>query len=120
LDQHSGANHQNLFDNIKLVEYKPDRSFFYVGGDGYWAPTHGAFSTFWNIEIDYKFTNPDNDTLKIKGVHNGPSARLIGIHANYPLTIDYGPDAYIEGINRNNISVISLYNYQLGERLSKK
>jgi hypothetical protein len=119
LDQHSGANHQNLFDNVKLIEDTPDRSFFYVGGDGYWAPTHGAFSTFWNIEIEYKFPNPNHDTLKVKGVHNGPSARLIGIHANYPVTINYGPDAYIEGINRKNISVVSLYNYQLEKRLSK-
>jgi pectate lyase-like protein len=120
LDQHSGANHQNLFDNIKLVEETPDRSFFYVGGDGYWAPTHGAFSTFWNIEIDYKFPNPNNDTLKVKGVHNGPSARLVGIHANYPINITYGPDAYIEGTNEKNIAVPSLYEYQLKQRLNNK
>ena len=120
LDQHSGANHQNLFDNIKLVEDTPDRSFFYVGGDGYWAPTHGAFSTFWNIEIDYKFLNPNNDTLQVKGVHNGPSARLVGIHANYPMKITYGPDAYIEGTNEKNIAVQSLYEYQLNQRLNNK
>ncbi len=118
LDQHSGANHQNLFDNIKLIEDNPERTFFYMGGDGYWAPTHGAFSTFWNIQVDFIFPKPEKLPLKIKGVTNGPSARLVGITANYPMTIDYGPGAYMEGTNRQGIAVSSLYEYQLKKRLN--
>jgi hypothetical protein len=118
LDQHSGANHQNLFDNIKLVEDNPERTFFYMGGDGYWAPTHGAFSTFWNIQAKFEFPEPENLPIPIKGVTNGPSARLVGITANYPMKINYGPEAYMEGINRPEIAVRSLYEYQLKKRLS--
>ena len=118
LDQHSGANHQNLFDDIKIVEDDPARTFFYMGGDGYWAPTHGAFSTFWNIQVDFTFSKPNDLPLPIKGVTNGPSARLVGITANYPMTISYGPEAYMEGINRPGIAVGSLYEYQLKKRLS--
>ena len=118
LDQHSGANHQNLFDNIKIIEDDTD-TYFYIGGDGYWAPTHGAFSTFWNIEVEYTYPNPDGETIKVKGVPNGPSARLVGLHANYKMDITYGPDAYMEGINRKNIAVPSLYEYQLNRRLNK-
>jgi hypothetical protein len=118
LDQHSGANHQNLFDNIKVIEDNPERTFFYMGGDGYWAPTHGAFSTFWNIQAQFDFPQPRELPMAIKGVTNGPSARLVGINANYPMKIDYGPNAYKEGINRPHIAVESLYNYQLKKRLS--
>ena len=118
LDQHSGANHQNLFDNIKVVEDDPSRTFFYMGGDGYWAPTHGAFSTFWNIQVDFTFPKPEKLPMPIQGVTNGPSGRLVGITANYPMTIDYGPGAYMEGINRPGIAVHSLYEYQLNKRRS--
>ncbi len=118
LDQHSGANHQNLFDNIKIVEDDPARTFFYMGGDGYWAPTHGAFSTFWNIQVDFTFPKPEKLPMPIQGVTNGPSGRLVGITANYPMTIDYGPGVYMEGINRPGITVSSLYDYQLKQRLS--
>ncbi len=118
LDQHSGANHQNLFDNIRITEDDPDRTFFYMGGDGYWAPTHGAFSTFWNIQVNFTFPKPDDLPLPIKGVTNGPSARLVGITANYPMKITYGPGCYMEGINQPGIAVNSLYEYQLKKRLS--
>jgi hypothetical protein len=118
LDQHSGANHQNLFDNIKVIEDNPNRTFFYMGGDGYWAPTHGAFSTFWNIQVDFTFPEPDALPMPIKGVTNGPSGRLVGITANYPMKIDYGPGAYMEGINHQGIAVKSLYEYQLKKRLN--
>ncbi len=118
LDQHSGANHQNLFDNIKITENDPSRTFFYMGGDGYWAPTHGAFSTFWNIHVDFDFPQPAELPMPVKGVTNGPSARLVGITANYPMKISYGPGCYMEGINQPGIAVSSLYEYQLKKRLS--
>ncbi len=120
LDQHSGANHQNLFDNIKIIEDDPGRSFIYAGGAGYWAPTHGAFSTFWNTQIQFAYDNHDGQAIKIAGVTDGPSARLVGLIANYPMEITYGPDAYMEGINRPDIAVPSLYEYQLKQRLASK
>lgn len=118
LDQHGGANHQNLFDNINILETTAGRTFFYKGGDGYWSPTHGAFSTFWNIAVDFAYENAGNKTIELEGVPNGPSARLIGLHANYPMEITYGPAAYMEGINKAGIAVPSLYEYQLNKRLN--
>ena len=120
LDQHGGANHQNLFDNIDLVEDQPGRTFFYKGGDGYWSPTHGAFSTFWNINVIFNYKNDSGAAIELEGVPNGPSARLIGLKANYPRSITYGPDAYIEGINRGGIAIPSLYEYQLKQRLASR
>ena len=118
LDQHGGANHQNLFDNIDIVETQPGRTFFYKGGDGYWSPTHGAFSTFWNINVVFNYENETGAVIELEGVPNGPSARLVGLCANYPMNITYGPDAYLEGINKPGIAVPSLYAYQLEKRLS--
>jgi len=120
LDQHGGANHQNLFDNISIVEDEPGRTFFYKGGDGYWSPTHGAFSTFWNIAVTFTYPNETNAVIELEGVPNGPSARLVGLHANYPMNISYGPDAYFEGINKPDLAVPSLYLYQLEQRLASQ
>ncbi|NJM78452.1 MAG: hypothetical protein HC854_00245 [Flavobacterium sp.] len=54
LDQHSGANHQNLFDNI-TVHFKANKDntypLFSGCGAPYGKPSHGAFSTFWNINV---------------------------------------------------------------------
>ena len=91
-----------------------------MGGAGYWAPTHGAFSTFWNIQSQFTYENPEGQPIQISGVTDGPSARLVGITANYPMEITYGPDAYKEGINSKNIAVPSLYEYQLKQRLTSK
>jgi len=119
LDQHSGANYQNLFDDIRVKVKSPDHEYIDYGGAGYWKPSAGAFTTFWNIAVDYTFEHPHEDTLDVKGVPDGPSARLIGVHANYPIKISYRPNAYFEGINRNDCRVPSLYDYQLAKRLGK-
>lgn len=119
LDQHCGTNHQNLFDNIRIVETSPQPDLFQHGGAGYWKPTHGRFNTFWNIQITFDFQNPGTDTIRIKSIDNAPSARFVGFSANYPVRLDYGPDAYFEGINRGGIGVTSLYEYQLQQRLMK-
>ena len=50
---------------------------------------------------------------------DGPSARLVGLTANYPIDIMYGPNAYMEGINKSDIAVPSLYEYQLKKRLAE-
>jgi len=61
---------------------------------------------------------PDK-TIDLKGEDEGPHARIVGFSANRPITIAYGPDAYIEGMNRPGIGVPSLYEYQLRRRLER-
>jgi hypothetical protein len=117
LDQHSGANMQNLFDNIRIIDKEPFHSFITGGGAGYWKPSHGAFSTFWNIQIEFDYPNPSNNTIKIEGIQDGPSANLVGINANYPIKISYGPNTYKEAINQNKPGISSLYEYQLKQRM---
>ncbi len=120
LDQHSGANHQNLFDDITLYEDSPAHSFIYRGGDGYWAPTHGAFSTLWNIKVNFLFPLPaDQNTIKLEGVLNGASSRIIGLTANYPIALTWEFNPYIEGLNQPGLAVPSLYDYQLARRTQR-
>lgn len=117
LDQHSGLNYQNLFDNCTLYIADPQFKPLTMGGAKYWLPSHAAFSTFWNIRFNFLFDNSDQDTIKIKGVTDSPSARLIGVYANYPISINYPINCYFEGLNRRDIAVKSLYEYQLHKRL---
>lgn len=118
LDQHAGANHQNLFDNIK-VHFDADNSntypLFAGGGANYWKPSHGAYSTFWNINIE---VNGANDfPIELNGMEDGPFARIIGVNGNRPFSVKYGPDAYIDFINKPMTKIPSLYYYQLKKRL---
>lgn len=120
LDQHSGLNYQNLFDNSRILIDDPEHRPLTMGGAKYWWPSHAAFSTLWNIEIEYLFPHSPADTIRIKGVTDSPSARLVGIHANYPISIDYPINTYQEGTNRANMAIPSLYEYQLSQRLGSK
>jgi hypothetical protein len=119
LDQHAGANHQNLFDNIK-VHFLPnaDKTYplFAGGGASYWKPSHGAYSTFWNINVDVLDDN-SSTPIELNGMDEGPFARIIGINGNRNFTVKYGPDAYTEFINQSMAKIPSLYNYQLKKRL---
>ena len=110
IDQHMSLNEQNLFDNLKFVLYDAG-SLFQHGGDSDRGPTSGAFSVFWNIEIQFD-KNPDI-TLK-----NAPSARLVGIHGSKKIKLNYKPNAYIEGLNQPQLQPASLYQYQLKNRLN--
>ena len=131
LDQHSGVNHQNLFDNI-TVEVTLDESsssaqlsypLFAGGGAKYWKPSHGAFNTFWNIQVNFAnghqsvLPNQDNSVL-LNGMKDGVGARLIGVNANLPVSIEYAPEPYIEATNEV-LNQQSLYEYQLKKRLLK-
>ncbi|WP_397444829.1 hypothetical protein [Polaribacter sp. R77954] len=121
LDQHSGANHQNLFDNISVhLNPKKDHSYplFAGGGAGYWKPSHGAYSTFWNIHINFLSSLNNKKPLVLNGMKDGPFARLIGVYGNHPITIDYKPNAYIEATNVYLKNIPSLYHYQLNKRLN--
>ncbi|MBF0196890.1 MAG: hypothetical protein HQL32_04240 [Planctomycetes bacterium] len=123
LDQHSGVNQQNLFDDLTLV-VTPDenRSYnlFKGGGASYWKPSHGAYSTFWNINVNFTNGHDSTEPVVLKGMTDGPRARLIGIHGNHPVKIKYEPAPYIEKTNVELSEVPSLYKYQLKQRLQSK
>ncbi|MHA7943635.1 hypothetical protein ACJOV8_011235 [Formosa sp. 3Alg 14/1] len=120
LDQHSGANHQNLFDNIK-VHLTPNTAgtypLFAGGGAGYWKPSHGAYSTYWNINVQLEGDFANSSAILLNGMEDGPYARVIGVYGNHNFKIDYGPDAHIEFTNQDLKTIPSLYQYKLNKRL---
>ena len=106
LDQHCALNHQNLFDKIRVED---GSQLFKHGGAKYWYPTAGLFNTFWNIQIE------KGDKLSCS---NAPGAIIVGLTGGKnDLNIKYGPSPTVEGTNKHNISVPSLYEYQLKQRL---
>ena len=119
LDQHSGLNYQNLFDDLTLYVDDPAHQPIEGGGAGYWKPSHAAYPVFWNVGLEFLY--PDREgTFAVEGLEDGPAARIVGLHANRPLTLTYGPDPYVEGLNRDDIAVPSLYRYQLQQRLGDR
>ncbi|TBN03666.1 hypothetical protein EYD45_09115 [Hyunsoonleella flava] len=121
LDQHSGANHQNLFDNI-TVHLTPlqDGSYplFEGGGAGYWKPSHGAYSVFWNIQAKLIEGLDSKEPVLLNGMKDGPFARVIGVNGNHSFRVEYEPMAHIEFINTSMDYIPSLYEYQLKKRLN--
>lgn len=121
LDQHSGANHQNLFDNITvyadLEKGQTSYPLFKGGGAGYWKPSHGRYSTFWNISVVFNSRPETTQPIILNGMKDGPDARLIGVHANLPVEISYGPDAIIKHTGEYYQAIPSLFQYQLQQRL---
>ena len=118
LDQHSGLNYQNLFDDVTLLIDQPGHQPIAGGGAGYWKPSHAAFPVFWNVGLDFLY--PDPGPVAIEGLSDGPAARIVGLHADVPLTLTYGPAPYVEGLNREVTSVPSLYEHQLRQRLGER
>ena len=122
LDQHAGSNHQNLFDNVTLyvkakrVDENATVTVFDGSGAGYWQPGHGAFNTAWNIQVLVTSGAHSDETVLIEGLDEGPAARIIGLHGNRQLRLDYRPEPYIESLNSRIASVPSLYDYQLATR----
>lgn len=123
LDQHSGANHQNLFDNINvhvtLEENKKSYPLFVGGGAGYWKPSHGSYTTFWNINVLFQNGFEVKEPILLYGMEDGPNARLFGVHGNLPLKLEYGPEALIMGTNKNP-EFPSLFVRQLEHRLTNR
>ena len=118
LDQHSGLNYQNLFDDLTLYIDDPAHQPITGGGAGYWKPSHAAFPVFWNV--GFTFLYPEAGApVAIEGLADGPAARIVGMHANAPLSLRYGPAPYVEGLNRSDLAVPSLYDYQLRRRLGE-
>ncbi|MBS7229638.1 DUF4955 domain-containing protein [Flavobacterium psychroterrae] len=120
LDQHSGANHQNLFDHI-TVHITPDKNngYYLFGGGGaeYWKPSHGPFSTFWNLNIQVENASEITKPVLLYGMKDGPFARIIGVNGNAKFEVKYEPDAYTEFLNTSMDKIPSLYDYQLKKRL---
>jgi hypothetical protein len=117
LDQHMGINNQNLFDNLRTRYSSYSEQFVDNGGAWKrWRPVAGAFNTFWNIEVGTE--KASERPVNIQNVEEAPNARIVGIYgSDKPIEWEYGPNAYIEGLNKTGISVPSLYEYQLERRL---
>ena len=125
LDQHAGSNHQNLYDNVTLhtrataSEDGPVAVVFDGSGAGYWQPGHGAFNTTWNLRVLINGGAYADESVTILGIDEGPMARIVGLHGNRTFDLDYRPAPYIEMLNVELSTVPSLYDYQLGKRLSR-
>ena len=123
LDQHAGANHQNLFDNITFhIDAKRDENGPYYpiwdgGGAGYWQPGHARFNTTWNLKVNVQSGADRTETVELRGLSEGPDARIIGIYGNRNFKLNYRPAPYSERINKKMEDVPSLYDYQLQKRL---
>ena len=124
LDQHAGANHQNLFDNVTL-HIKAVRSddgpvvpVFDGGGAGYWQPGHGGFNTTWNLRVLVTGGAFADEIVTVQGLDEGPMARIVGLHGNREFKLDYRPTPYVEMLNEPLESVPSLYEYQRNLRLN--
>jgi len=87
LDQHRGFNHQNLFDSIVAIESDETSRLFDHGGARYWGPPHGAFNTFFGIDV--RFAEPSSDSAQVGSVKGAGPAWLINVRGNRPLELDY-------------------------------
>ncbi|MDA8708728.1 glycoside hydrolase family 55 protein [Hellea sp.] len=122
LDQHAGANHQNLFDNVTLhihptrKDGKPEYALFNGSGAGYWQPGHGLYNTSWNLNVIIEDGALPSETVYLKATAEGPEARIVGLSGNRKFELDYRPAPYIESMNKTVSQVPSLYTYQLNQR----
>jgi hypothetical protein len=124
LDQHAGANHQNLFDDVKLhIAAKPGPdgpSYPLWDGSGapYWQPGHGRFNTSWNIQVVVGSGALPSETVRLTGLDEGPEGRIVGVSGNRNFAVDYRPTPYVERLNDPMRDVPSLYDHQLNRRLT--
>ncbi|MEL7445520.1 MAG: glycosyl hydrolase family 28-related protein [Pseudomonadota bacterium] len=126
LDQHAGANHQNLYDNV-TVHVTPDGTdkdgtplydLYRAGGAGYWQPGHGRFNTTWNLQVIVTGGVEPGGELVIYAGSEGPDARVVGMHGNRDIRLSHTPDPYLEMHNEPVAAVPSLYDYQLSARMN--
>lgn len=111
LDQHNGMNCQNLWDDLEISGVMG--GLWKHGGSSDLRPMHAAFNTSWNL----RFRANQKIPVCIDNITDGPSAYFIGLLSDAPLMFKYGPNAYIEGLNRHGIEIPSLYEYQLKQRI---
>ena len=123
LDQHAGANHQNLFDNVTLhmpatrTDDGPVAPVFDGSGAGYWQPGHGGFNTTWNLRVLITGGAYVDEVVVIQGLDEGPMARIVGLHGNRAFELDYRPTPYVKLLNETPKSILSLYEFQRSQRL---
>lgn len=121
LDQHAGANHQNLYDNMTFHieaardEKGPYYDLWFGGGAGYWQPGHGRYNTTWNSKLLVESGADSNETVRILGQTEGPDARVIGMYGNRKFEVEYYPAPHIGEIN-STVAIPSLYEYQKQQR----
>ena len=121
LDQHAGANHQNLFDNITLyvdAKQRNGRPFYAVwdgSGAGYWQPGHGRLNTTWNLNIIVESGANREEAVTLGGLAEGPDAFIIGVHGNRQFDVDYRPAPKALTVNEAP-PTRSLYDWQLAKR----
>jgi hypothetical protein len=122
IDQHSGSNHQNLFDQVtlridpKLVKGDWRYRLWVGGGAPYWKPGHGLYNSVWNARLVIPDTVPHDATVMIDSGLEGPGERIVGLHANRAIAVHYNPAPYIEGTGQAVAGAPSLYDYQLAQR----
>lgn len=125
LDQHAGANHQNLFDAVTVhaPAHKQDGkkviAIYDGSGAGYWQPGHGGYNTTWNLKILVSGGAHPGDKVMLKGIDEGPMAIIVGIHGNRDFEIDYRPKPLISVLNTRVTEIPSLYDHQLSKRLNE-
>ncbi len=121
LDQHAGANHQNLFDNVTLhvtPQRRNGQPFYPVwdgSGAGYWQPGHGRFNTTWNLNIVVESGATRAETVTLDGLAEGPDAFIVGVHGNRDFNVDYRPAPKALMVNETP-AIPSLYDWQLQKR----
>jgi hypothetical protein len=122
IDQHSGSNHQNLFDQVEMhIDPKRDEDGWHYqlwvgGGASYWKPGHGLYNTVWNAKLVMPGSIPADATVTITSGLEGPGERIVGLHANRKIRVSYTPEPYIEGTGQAVDAAPSLYEYQLARR----
>lgn len=122
IDQHSGSNHQNLFDQIVMhIDPKQAKGIWqyqlWVGGGApYWKPGHGLYNTLWNARLIIPDHVPAGATVRITSGLEGPGERIVGLHANRAIDVRYTPTPYVEATGQAMDAVPSLYEYQLARR----
>ena len=123
LDQHAGANHQNLFDAVivhapaREKDSKKVMSIYDGSGAGYWQPGHGGYNTTWNLKVLVSGGAHPGERVTLEGLDEGPMAIIVGIHGNRQFEIDYRPEPLVSILNTYVSEVPSLYDYQLSKRL---
>lgn len=122
IDQHAGANHQNLYDDVRLhltaagPNDAPAYPVFDGSGAPYWQPGHGRYNTVWNMELVVEGGMAPDETLAVQGLAEGPAARIIGLYGNREITLDYRPTPLTSHLGRPVTHIRSLYDFQLSQR----
>lgn len=123
IDQHAGANHQNLFDQVTFhvtakrgKDGKPSYPVWNGSGAGYWEPGHGRYNTTWNLQVLVDGGAAPDETVRLEGTDEGPDARVIGVSGNRPFSVDYRPAPVLKALNQPLADAPSLYELQLARR----